>query len=145
MHNNQFLAFRSFEETIPVKLVAQWHATVELWEKDSNAPNPFKTEKRCKGNFLSVFFLITCHLGISEHLVQMKLAEEVEERDWDMSIDASSDEDHPSVVILNGLHLEDDQYVSLSLNALVGIDWKHLGGDSQKTLKGWGCIQRLSK
>jgi hypothetical protein len=41
----------------------------------------------------------------------MKLAEEVEERDWDASIDASSEEDHPSVVILNGLHLEDDQYV----------------------------------
>ena len=50
-------------------------------------------------------------LGISEHLVRMKLAEEVEERDWDASIDASSEEDHPSVVILNGLHLEDDQYV----------------------------------
>ena len=91
-------------------------------------------------------FLITCHLlGISEHLVRMKLAEEVEERDWDASIDASSDEDHPSVVILNGLHLKDDQYVFLSLNVLVGIDWKPLDGDSQRTLKGWGCIQCLSK
>ena len=50
MRNDQFLAFRSFEETIPVELVAQWRVAVELWEKDSNAPNPFKTEKRCKGN-----------------------------------------------------------------------------------------------
>ena len=50
-------------------------------------------------------------LGISEHLVWMKLAEEVEERDWDASIDASSEEDHLLVMILNGLHLKDDQYV----------------------------------
>ena len=52
----------------------------------------------------------------------MKLAEEVEERDWNASIDASSEEDHPSVVILNGLHLEDDQYVSLPRNTLMCID-----------------------
>jgi hypothetical protein len=50
MHSDQILAFQSFEETIPVELVAQWRTAVELWEKDSNAPNPFKTEKRCKDN-----------------------------------------------------------------------------------------------
>ena len=50
MCNDQILAFQSFEQTIPVELVAQWHTAVELWEKDSNAPNPFKTEKRCKDN-----------------------------------------------------------------------------------------------
>ena len=83
-------------------------------------------------------------LGISEHLVWMKLAEEVEES-WDASIDASSEEDHPSVVILNGLHLEDDQYVPLLLNAWMGIDWKRLGGDWPWTSNGWGCIQHPSK
>ena len=48
MRNDQIIAFQSFEATIPVKLVSQWHTAVELWEKDSNAPNPFKAEKRCK-------------------------------------------------------------------------------------------------
>jgi len=45
MRNDQILAFQSFQATIPVELVAQWSAAVELWEKDSNAPNPFKAEK----------------------------------------------------------------------------------------------------
>jgi len=92
-------------------------------------------------------FLLIMHgpLGISEHLVWMKLAEEVEERDWDASIDASSEEDHLSVVILNGLHLEDDQYVPLLLNAQMSIDWRHLGGDLRWTSKDWGCIQHPSK
>lgn len=84
-------------------------------------------------------------LGISEHLVWMKLVEEVEEREWDASIDASSEEDHPSVMILNGLHLEDDQYIPLPLNAWMGINWKHLGSNLLRTLKGWVCIQHPSK
>lgn len=52
MRNDQILAFQSFQATIPAELVAQWSAAVELWEKDSNAPNPFKAEKRCKEMFL---------------------------------------------------------------------------------------------
>ena len=48
MRNDQILAFQAFEETIPEELVAQWRAAVELWENNSNAPNPFKVEKRRK-------------------------------------------------------------------------------------------------
>jgi len=48
MRNDHILAFQAFEETIPEELVAQWRAAVELWENDSNAPNPFKAEKRRK-------------------------------------------------------------------------------------------------
>ena len=42
MRNDQILAFQSFEATIPGELVAEWRAAVELWESDSNTPNPFK-------------------------------------------------------------------------------------------------------
>ena len=45
MRNDQILAFQSFEATVPTELVAEWQAAVELWERDSNAPNPFKVEK----------------------------------------------------------------------------------------------------
>jgi hypothetical protein len=45
MWNEKILEFQGFEATIPVELVAQWCAAVELWEKDSTAPNPFKAEK----------------------------------------------------------------------------------------------------
>ena len=48
MRNDQILAFQSFEATVPAELVAEWRAAVELWERDSNAPNPFKVEKRGK-------------------------------------------------------------------------------------------------
>jgi hypothetical protein len=48
MHNDPILAFRSFEPMIPFELVSQWRAAVELWEKDSNAPNPFEVEKQRK-------------------------------------------------------------------------------------------------
>lgn len=48
MHNEQILAFQSFEATIPAEMVAEWRPAVELWERDSNAPNPFKAEKRRK-------------------------------------------------------------------------------------------------
>ena len=87
---------------------------------------------------------MTWHLVISEHLVRMKLAEEVDERERDVGIDALSEEDHPLVVILNGLHLEDEQYVYLSLYLWIDID-SYVGGDLQRISKHWGCIQRPSK
>jgi hypothetical protein len=55
MRNDQILAFQSFEVTIPVELVSQWRDAVDLWEKDSNAPNPFKSEKRCKEGLFLLF------------------------------------------------------------------------------------------
>ena len=48
MRNEQILVFQSFEATIPAEMVAEWRAVVELGERDSNAPNPFKAEKRHK-------------------------------------------------------------------------------------------------
>ena len=87
---------------------------------------------------------MTWYLVISEHLVRMKLAEEVEEREQDAGMDVLSEEDHPSVVILNGLRLEDEQYAYLSLNLWTDTDG-YLGGGLQRTSKHWGCIQRPSK
>jgi len=75
----------------------------------------------------------------------MKLAEEVEEREWDAGVDASSEDDHPSVVILNGLHLEEDQCVYLPFNVCIDIDWNYLGDDLQKTSKDWACTRHPSK
>jgi len=66
------------------------------------------------------------------------------EREQDVGIDALSEEDHPSVVILNGLHLEYEQYVYLSLYLWIDID-SYVGGDLQRISKHWGCIQCPSK
>jgi CRISPR/Cas system CMR-associated protein Cmr5 small subunit len=53
--------------------------------------------------------------GVSEYLVWLKLAEEVEEEEQEVNtgINASSGDDHPSVVILNGLHLGVYAYLSM--------------------------------
>ena len=56
--------------------------------------------------------MMTWHLPVvSEHLVWLKLVQEAEEEEQEVNaaVEASSDDEHPSVVILNGLHLEDDQ------------------------------------
>ena len=45
MRNKLIIAFQDFEVTILVELVSQWCQAVELWEENSNAPNPFKAEK----------------------------------------------------------------------------------------------------
>ena len=60
---------------------------------------------------------------VSEQLVQLKLAQEVEEgvQDNTGGVEGLSD-DHPSVVILNGLRLEDDQSVFLLLHQSANID-----------------------
>jgi hypothetical protein len=64
---------------------------------------------------------------VSEHLVRRKLAEEVEveEQEVNTGINASSGGDRPPVVILNGLHLEDERYVCLFLNVWIDIDRMH--------------------
>jgi len=55
-----------------------------------------------------------------------------------VGIDALSEEDHLGV-ILNGLHLEYEQYVYLSLYLWIDID-SYVGGDLQRISKHWGCI-----
>lgn len=55
MWNELIIAFQDFEATISVELVSQWHQAVELWEENSNAPNPFKVEKQCNESLLSYF------------------------------------------------------------------------------------------
>lgn len=55
---------------------------------------------------------------VSEQLVRLQLAQEVDEEDQDYvaDLEGSPADDHPSVVILNGLRLEDDQFVYFHLH-----------------------------
>ena len=68
---------------------------------------------------------------VSEHLVRLQRAKEVEDEEYEVnaSIDTASEDAHPSVVVLNGPRLEDDQYVCISVNAWIVIDRCSLGGD----------------
>jgi len=60
------------------------------------------------------------------------------------SMDTASENAHPSVVVLNGLCLEDDKYVCISVNAWIVIDWCGLGGDWRRISNLSGCTQRPS-
>jgi hypothetical protein len=44
--NDHIVALKELESTISPESLAQWRTAVELWERDSNAPNPFKAERR---------------------------------------------------------------------------------------------------
>ena len=55
---------------------------------------------------------------VSEQLIRLQLAQEVDEGadELDVGIEGLPAGDHPSVVILNGLHIEDAQCVCLQLD-----------------------------
>ena len=84
---------------------------------------------------------------VSEQLVRLKLAQEAEEEEpeLDADMEGSSMDDHPSVVILNGLRLEDDQCVYCFLCLWLAAEKNSLGGDFLRISKLWGYIQRPSR
>ncbi|KAG5649941.1 hypothetical protein H0H81_001377 [Sphagnurus paluster] len=87
-----------FEASIPNDTLAKWREQIEEWEREQwkpiqKAPNPFKSMTKTA----------------SERAVQLELAKEVEAQE---AADASelSQEIHPSVMIANGLVIEDKQW-----------------------------------
>jgi len=62
-----------------------------------------------------------------------------------MGVEGSVADDHPSVVVLNGLQIEDVQYVCLCRDSWPHIDQYCLGSDSLRISKLWGCIRAAKK
>lgn len=71
---------------------------------------------------------------VLEQLIQLQLAQQVEEgeEDYITDLEGAVTNDHLSVVILNGLWLEDDQYVSFHLDLYYDFDGCWLGADLQR-------------
>jgi len=46
MRNDHIVALEELETTMSQDSLVEWRTAVELWEKDSNAPNPFKATRR---------------------------------------------------------------------------------------------------
>ena len=82
-------------------------------------PTPSRQRNKVNRSSLYQCLMMMWYLAILEHLVQIKLAKEIEERERDVGMDIVSEEDHPLVVILNGLHLEDEQYVHMLISQFV--------------------------
>ena len=79
---------------------------------------------RSIGFLICVLILTRDRLVVSEQLVRLKLAQEVEEGEQgdNAGVEGLPGDDHPSVVILNGLRLEDDQYIYSYINLLILIE-----------------------
>jgi hypothetical protein len=80
-------------------------------------------------------------------LARLQLAKEVEDNEQELNagVEGFSVDDHPSVVILNGIRLEDDQYVGPFVDLWPRIDRYSLGGDCLKILRRWDYTQHRSK
>jgi hypothetical protein len=74
--------------------------------------------------FYNLFTLTWHSKVVSEQLVRLQLAQEIEEGEHEVNaaMEGPSVDDHPSVVILNGLRLEDDQCVCFHIDFWFDIE-----------------------
>jgi hypothetical protein len=76
---------------------------------------------------------------VSEQIVRLQLAQEVEAGEGlDAGKDVSSTDDHPSVMILNGLQIEEDQYVFFYIDVWTSIDFRWRRWRLAEDFKGLG-------
>ncbi|KAG6905754.1 hypothetical protein DXG01_000908 [Tephrocybe rancida] len=83
-----------FEDAVPDDVIEGWQVEVTNWECDPTLPNPYQLKTKAK----------------SERVVCLKLAKAVEAKEDAQGIDLTSHELHASVVIANGLVIEEDQH-----------------------------------
>ncbi|KAG6912768.1 hypothetical protein DXG01_012291, partial [Tephrocybe rancida] len=82
-----------FEDVVPKDVIDGWCVEVENWEHDSTLPNPYQLTAE----------------AISERAVCLELARDVAEREAIQGVDTTSHEMHASVMVANGLVIEEEQ------------------------------------
>jgi hypothetical protein len=109
LRNDHIVALEELESTMLQDSLVQWRTAVELWEKDSNAPNPFKATRRsmylgCDSTDISNSLIP----AITEQAARLEISKEVEAEDPFATTTAVA-EVHASIMISMGMQLEDDQ------------------------------------
>lgn len=106
----QTAEFHGFQLTIPAASIAEWTEAIENWEKDEDELNPFQTTAaRESVLFLSLcLFLTGLIIALTSATVRLRLAEEDDARQGDDPVILHQDIT-PSMLILKGLELEDNQ------------------------------------
>lgn len=103
------MALEELETTMSQDSLVEWRTAVELWEKDSNAPNPFKATRRCTYvGYDNIRVANTLISAITEHLACLEISKEVEAEDPFATTTAVA-EVHASMMISMGMQLEEDQ------------------------------------
>jgi hypothetical protein len=110
--DDHIVALDELESTIAPDNLTQWRIAVELWERDSNAPNPFKAERR-SACCLGMIYINSnsSSSAITEHAARLEISKEVEATEDPFAMTTAVTEVHASVMISMGMQLEEDQSV----------------------------------
>ncbi|KAG6906290.1 hypothetical protein DXG01_014754, partial [Tephrocybe rancida] len=84
-----------FEDAVPEDMIDHWRIQVQDWEHDPTLPNPYQLTTKAK----------------SEQAAHLELAQGIAAKEALQGVDITSHKMHASVMIANGLVIEDDQYV----------------------------------
>jgi len=109
MRNDHIAALEELETTMSQDSLVEWRMAIELWEKDSNAPNPFKATRRSTySEYVNLCIANTLISAITEHAARLEISKEVEGED-PFAMTTAVAEVHASVMISMGMQLEEDQ------------------------------------
>ena len=129
--NDHIVALEELESTISPDSLMQWQIAVELWEQDSNVPNPFKAEWQsvCCPDMIYINSNGSS-LEITEHAACLKISKEVEATEDPFATTTAVTEVHAPMMISMGMQLEEDQSVVSLLNyhflltlTLLDVNW----------------------
>jgi len=109
MRNDHIAALEEFESTMSPDSLVQWRMAVELWEKDSSAPNPFKATRRSTYFGNGSICISNVYSAITEHAAHLVISKEVEETEDPFAATSAVAEVHASMMISMGMQLEEDQ------------------------------------
>lgn len=143
--NDHIIALEELESTISPDSLTQWRTAVELWERDSSAPNPFKAERR-SAYYPAVIYINSngSILAITEHAARLEISKEVEATEDPFATTTAVTDVHASVMISMGMQLEEDQLVISLLNYYLSLILTSLDVDWVKMMGTLGFTQRPS-
>ncbi|KAG6912802.1 hypothetical protein DXG01_012027, partial [Tephrocybe rancida] len=81
-----------FEDAVPKDVIDGWRVEVMKWERDPALPNPYQLTTK----------------AISERVVRLELAKDIAAKEAVQGVNTTSHEMHASVMIANGLVIEED-------------------------------------
>jgi len=106
------MAFMEFNAALPADLTKEWTKQCLDWENDQSKPNPFKASKTSTIFHCRIIpYWILFSSAISDHEVHLQMAWEDAEVLFKGESVQIHDDVSPSMLIFNGLEIEDLQYV----------------------------------
>lgn len=115
MQKDHRKAFEDHHKTFDNATVAKWEKMIKDWEEDPQKPNPFEEPDTCKYEYYdgSCATVLMLSIALNTGEVRLELAKE-DAADVARGVERGHDTT-PSKFLMQGLDLEDQQYVVLLL------------------------------